>query len=173
VLITQHHLSFPKAITAVHTPQPISLRYVVTLPSYQHVGLPRGLAPFRFHEKKTLHVFSTSSLSPKCPAHLIIHLRSAQPISRGQQLAQFSGPTEPFQTGKRLVTLSFALPTQKTEPLLKSYKLLFKVTYITSPIHFVKNMLESDPLDRPVNYFLNTFSHHHTYCTCCITKKNQ
>ena len=52
MLITLHHPSFPKAITAVHTPQQISLRHVATLPSYQQIGLPRGLTPFRFHGKK-------------------------------------------------------------------------------------------------------------------------
>lgn len=70
VLITLHHLSFPKAINAVHTPQPISLRYVVILPSYQHVGLPRCLAPFRFHEKNSACIFYFSLKSHvSCPSH--------------------------------------------------------------------------------------------------------
>ena len=149
----------------------MSLRYDVILPSYQHVGLPRGLAPFRFNEENFACI-STTPVRPTSPAHLIIHFRSAQPVTRGQQLShktEFSGPAEPFQTRKRLATISLAKPRQNGKTLLKSYK-LFKETYITLPIHSVKICRNSDTLARVVNYFLNIFSHYHPYCTCCTTE---
>ena len=82
MVITLHHLSFPKAINADHTPQPISLRYGVILPSHQHAGLPRGLAPFKFHVKNSACTFYFPLKSHVCcPSHHSFSVRATR-ISR-------------------------------------------------------------------------------------------
>jgi hypothetical protein len=65
-----------------------------------------------------------------------MHTLSDLPVARGLRVA--SATVETLQMRKRLLTLSLAKPTQKSEAVLNTHDFLFMESHILLVIYFVK-----------------------------------